>query len=119
MVFAGSQLRIRSGMYWQSDFFPSAGDKYVGAFAEDGVAVADGELRGELSARYPAMWHRVQARRQFMIETLGMSIADDVLPFSNIVGAVMPCLLSPDHCCAWTSPPSIAAEPSCTTGPQG
>jgi Xaa-Pro aminopeptidase len=104
LVSAGSQQKIRSGMYWQADFFPSAGEKYIGAFAEDGVAVADEKLRDELSARYPAMWKRIQARRQFMIETLGIPIADDVLPFSNIPGAVIPCLLTPDACCAWNGP---------------
>jgi hypothetical protein len=95
-VWEGSQLTVVSGMYWQADFFPGAPNAHFGAFAEDGVAIADQALRDELAARYPQMWARVQARRRFMIDTLGIRIHEEVLPFSNFTGAVIPFLLSPE-----------------------
>ncbi|MDD5706124.1 MAG: hypothetical protein PHR35_09380, partial [Kiritimatiellae bacterium] len=98
LVAAGSTAKIRSGMYWQSDFFPTLPTAHYGAFAEDGLAVADAGLRETLAAHYPRMWARVQARRRFMIRNLGYRLADEVLPFSNLAGAVIPYFLSPDRC---------------------
>lgn len=95
MVYAGSTARAGSGMYWQADFFAVTGTPHHGAFAEDGYALADAPLRDELARRYPAMWRRVQARRAFMRGELGLAPAEEVLPFSNCAGAVMPFLLSP------------------------
>ncbi len=94
-VYSGSTARVRSGMYWQADFFAVTGTPHHGAFAEDGYALADEPLRAELTTRYPTLWQRVQARRAFMQSQLGLVLADEVLPFSNCAGAVMPFLLSP------------------------
>jgi hypothetical protein len=52
-------------------------------------------LRGEFASRYPEAWNRVQARRRFMEEELGMSLRPEVLPFSNIPAYLPPYLLSP------------------------
>ncbi len=98
LVYEGSQETIVSGMYWQADFFPTAKGPHYGAFAEDGFAVAAADLRSEIAERYPTMWKRIQGRRTFMIEQLGINITDDILPFSNFQAAVMPYLLSPDSC---------------------
>ena len=102
MVSAGSTQTVRSGMYWQADFFPTAPAPYVGAFAEDGVVVADARLRATLKSHYPAMWKRFTARRQFMREQLGIAITDDLLPMSNFCGAVIPYFLSSDKCLVMT-----------------
>lgn len=98
LVSAGSTQRIRSGMYWQSDFFAALPTAHFGAFAEDGVAVADARLRKTLAARYPEMWARIQARRRFMIRTLGYRLADELLPFSDFCGAVTPYMMAPTLC---------------------
>ena len=94
-VAAGSTVCVASGMYWQADFFAVTGTPHHGAFAEDGYATADVKLRDDLARNYPAMWGRVQARRAFMRDQLGLGLAEEVLPFSNCAGAVMPFLLSP------------------------
>ncbi len=54
-------------------------------------------LRGELAARYPAMWDRIVARRDFMAGALGIELHPDVLPFSNIPAWLPPFLLDPDR----------------------
>lgn len=96
----GSSQRVVSGMYWQADFFPTLPTVHHGAFAEDGLAVANSELRDSLSQRYPAMWKRIEARRRFVVDELGFDISGDLLPFSNIQAAVMPYFLRPDLCLA-------------------
>ena len=39
------------------------------------------------------MWARVQARRRFMADALGIELHPDVLPFSNIPAWLPPFLL--------------------------
>jgi hypothetical protein len=59
--------------------------------------LADRSLRGELAAAYPAAWARIQARRRFMSEALGIELHPDVLPLSNIPAYLSPYLLRPDQ----------------------
>lgn len=98
LVSEGSSQKVSSGMYWQADFFPTLQTAHYGAFVEDGIAVADPELRNDLAKRYPEMWKRIEARRSFMINQLGIEISEDLLPFSNIQAALMPYFLRPDLC---------------------
>ena len=98
MVSDGSTQIVRSGMYWQSDFFATLPTPHVGAAAEDGVVVADARLRSTLMSRYPVTWGRFEVRRKFMREQLGLAIAEDLLPMSNLCGAVIPFFQSPDLC---------------------
>ena len=46
---------------------------------------------------YPEAWTRIEARRTFMIETLGIDLHPDVLPFSNLAGYLPPFLLRRDQ----------------------
>ncbi|MBI5088315.1 MAG: aminopeptidase P family N-terminal domain-containing protein [Actinobacteria bacterium] len=96
-VFAGSTIELRSGMALQCDIIPATGTPYFTTNIADGVALADASLRAELAAGFPEMWQRVQARRHFMTETLGIDLHPDVLPFSNIAAHLPPFLLSPDR----------------------
>jgi len=96
----GSRKKVRSGMYWQADFFAAVSTPHFGAFAEDGVVVADAELRQRIQRDWPTAWKRFQARRRFLIEQLGFSIGDELLPMSNFPVAVIPYFLASDHCLA-------------------
>ena len=91
-----SRIELRSGMAFQVDVIPGTGTDYFTTNIEDGLALADESLRAEFAARYPAAWRRVQARRQFMADALGISLHPDVLPFSNIPAYLPPFLLRPD-----------------------
>jgi hypothetical protein len=93
--YEGSDVPLRSGMALQADIIPATGTEYFTTNMEDGLALADGRLRGEFASRYPEAWNRVQARRRFMEEELGMSLRPEVLPFSNIPAYLPPYLLSP------------------------
>ncbi|HEY7628488.1 MAG TPA: hypothetical protein VH761_15555, partial [Ilumatobacteraceae bacterium] len=95
-VFPGSKIELRSGMTLQCDIIPATGTPYFTTNIEDGVALADESLRTAFAAGYPEAWARVQARRRFMIDTLGFDLHPDVLPFSNLAAHLPPLLLSVD-----------------------
>jgi hypothetical protein len=93
----GSTIELRSGMAFQVDVIPATGTDYFTTNIEDGIALADASLRAELAAAYPDAWERIQARRRFMSEALGIGLHEDVLPFSNIPAYLPPFLLRPDR----------------------
>ena len=96
-VAAGSTIELRSGMALQADIIPATGTDYFTTNIEDGVALADQSLRDAFAASYPAAWERIQARRRFMRDALGIALHPDVLPFSDIPAYLPPFLLRPDH----------------------
>jgi len=84
-------------MCLQVDIIPATGTPYFTTNIEDGLALADESLRGELADRYPDAWLRIQARRGFMAEVIGIELHPDVLPFSNIPAYMPPFMLRPDR----------------------
>jgi Xaa-Pro aminopeptidase len=96
-ISPGSRIELRSGMALQCDIIPATGSPYFTTNIEDGVALADETLRAEFAAAYPEAWARIQARRRFMAEALGIDLHPDVLPFSNLAAYLPPFLLAPDR----------------------
>ncbi|MGB5433914.1 MAG: hypothetical protein WBO21_12960, partial [Acidimicrobiia bacterium] len=88
---------LRSGMALQVDVIPATGTDYFTTNIEDGIALADDTLRTQFSAKYPAAWQRIQERRRFMSDALGITLHADVLPFSNIPAYLPPFVLSPSR----------------------
>jgi hypothetical protein len=79
------------------DIIPATGTDYFTTNIEDGIALADESLRNAFAASHPAAWTRIQARRRFMTDALGIDLHPDVLPFSNIPAFLPPFLLRPDR----------------------
>jgi hypothetical protein len=96
-VAPGSTIELRSGMALQVDIIPATGTEYFTTNIEDGVALADTSLRAAFADRFPDAWRRIQARRRFMSEALGITLHPDVLPFSNLAAFLPPFLLRPDR----------------------
>ncbi len=96
-VARGSTAELRSGMALQVDVIPATGTEYFTTNIEDGIALADQALRNQLAAAFPGAWGRIQARRRFMGEVLGIELHPDVLPFSNIPAYLPPFLLGPQR----------------------
>lgn len=94
-IYRGSGEILQSGMALQMDIIPATGTPYFTTNIEDGIALADGSLRAEFAAAYPEAWGRIQARRSFMAEALGIRLKPEVLPFSNIPAYLPPYLLDP------------------------
>ena len=99
-VAEGSQVALRSGMAMQVDIIPTTGTPYFTSNIEDGIALADQALREDLAARYPEAWDRIERRRAFMAEQLGIRLKPEVLPFSNIPGFLPPFWLARDKAMA-------------------
>ncbi|HET8786611.1 MAG TPA: M24 family metallopeptidase [Candidatus Limnocylindrales bacterium] len=92
-IAPGSTVEVRSGMTFQVDVIPATGTPYFTTNIETGIALADASLRASFAERFPAAWGRIEARRAFMRDALGIDLHPDVLPFSNIPAWLPPFLL--------------------------
>jgi hypothetical protein len=90
---------LASGMALQCDIIPAPMPNGWGLNCEDGLVLADAQLRAELAAGHPDVWARIQARRAWMQGVLGFALADEVLPLSNTPGCLAPFWLAPDLVC--------------------
>jgi hypothetical protein len=79
----GSADCIASGMPFQVDIIPTPLPTGWALNCEDGVVFADAPLRAELAARHPAVLERIDARRQFVRDELGITLKDSILPLSS------------------------------------
>ncbi|MFL5864180.1 MAG: M24 family metallopeptidase [Solirubrobacteraceae bacterium] len=98
----GSTDPIASGMVLQSDIIPTGIRVGWTINCEDTVAIADASLRGQIQARHPELWTRIQARQQFVREALGIALRDEVLPLSCTPAYFRPMWLSPDLALAFS-----------------
>ncbi len=92
-IAPGSAAELRSGMALQVDIIPATGTPYFTTNIEGGIALADTDLRLALAERHPAAWVRIEARRTFMRDVLGIDLHPDVLPLSNMPAWLPPFLL--------------------------
>jgi hypothetical protein len=90
-----SKKKLRSGMALQCDIIPATGTVYFMSNIEDGIALADENLRSELKTKFPEMWNRIERRRAFMKDSLGITLKPEVLPFSNLAAWLPPFWMSP------------------------
>jgi hypothetical protein len=98
-IRAGSPDTLRSGMALQCDIIPAPLPDGQALNCEDGVAIADTTLRAELAAGYPELWGRIQSRRAFLRDALGIALADEVLPLSTAPAYLPPFWLAPELVC--------------------
>ena len=96
-IYRGSTQFLQSGMALQVDVIPATNTPYHTSNIEDGIALADEALRQAFEQKYPHAWMRIQQRRTFMRDTLGIHLKPEVLPFSNIPAYLPPFWLSPQQ----------------------
>jgi hypothetical protein len=96
-IYRGSTQHLRSGMALQVDVIPATNTPYHTTNIEDGIALADEPLRRAFEQKYPHAWGRIQQRRAFMLDVLGIRLKPEVLPFSNIPAFLPPFWLSPQQ----------------------
>lgn len=96
-VYQGSVEPLVSGMLWQADIIPSVAP-YAGVSAESTCALADASLRAGLARDYPELWARVERRRAYVRDVLGIQLSDDVLPLAGTLAYLRPYLLSRAAC---------------------
>ena len=93
----GSTEKLRSGMPFQVDIIPTPMQKGWALNCEDPATLADETLRSELKARHPETWGRIEARRAFMRDQLGVDLKASILPLSSTPLYLPPFWLKADH----------------------
>ena len=96
-VRPGSTEKIASGMLFQVDVIPVPMPAGWALNCEDAVAFADAEMRATLQARYPQTHARIEARRHFMADKLGVTVKPEILPLSSTPLYLPPFWLRPGH----------------------
>ncbi|PIF21938.1 M24 family metallopeptidase [Candidatus Pantoea floridensis] len=92
-IYPRSVEVLKSGMMLQIDIIPAVAG-YSGASAEECVALADAALQMEIRHAYPALWQRIETRRRYLREVIGIQLSADVLPLSNSVAYLRPFFLA-------------------------
>jgi hypothetical protein len=95
-VYPDSDVPLHSGMAIQVDVIPSS-PVYASTRMEDGLVLADKDLREQLKDAFPDCYARCQKRRKFMTDVLGIELPEAVLPLSNIPAIVPPFFLAPNE----------------------
>jgi hypothetical protein len=96
-VYPNSPETLKSGQMIQCDIIPAVGPPYHSANIEDGIALLDERGRGELREKFPDVMARVEARRTFTGDVLGIALKPEVMPLSNLAAAYPPFLLAPNR----------------------
>lgn len=91
-VYPQSTESIESGMLFQIDIIPSVSG-YGGVSCESGIFLADAQLRQEIKEAYPDIWGRVQERRAYIQNELGITLRDEILPTSSATAYLRPFML--------------------------
>ena len=94
-IYSGSNERLQSGQALQVDIIPSTNSPYFSINIEDGIALLDERSRAEFAERWPEAWRRIELRRAFMADVIGIRLKPEVLPFSNLAAALPPFILAP------------------------
>ena len=74
---------LKSGMAFQVDIIPGPIPAGKALNCEDPVVLADAALRGDLQTRHPAVFARIEARRAFMRDHLGIDLKASILPIGS------------------------------------
>lgn len=92
----GSPEKIASGMPFQVDIIPVPQPDGWALNNEDAVTFASPALREELKAIYPEAYARIEARRAFVKDVLGLDLKPSILPISNTPLCLPPFWLASD-----------------------
>lgn len=98
-IYEESQEKLQSGMLFQIDIIPSQ-PGMGGVSAESTVVLADAELKTKIQEEYPEMWERMQKRKGYLENELGICLSEDVLPMCGTVGYLRPYLLNKEQALA-------------------
>lgn len=79
----GSKTLLTSGMVLQGDIIPLAKGPLVGMNIEDGLVLADEALRKSIADLYPDVFERMQKRRDYVRDVIGIELDPSVLLLSN------------------------------------
>lgn len=90
IFYKKSTQKISSGMALQCDIISSMGEPYIGVHVEDGIIIADKSTINEIEISFPESWNRIIRRKRFMEKVLGINLAEEVLPTSDMQALLFP-----------------------------
>ncbi|MDR5700875.1 hypothetical protein [Agromyces aerolatus] len=79
----GNTDTLRSGLLLQGDIIPAAKGPHIGVNVEDGIALADDALQQQLAELYPEARARMEQRRDYVRQVIGIEVDPSVLLLSN------------------------------------
>ena len=88
---------VSSGSLFQVDISPTPLPTGWALVCIDGVAIADECLRRQIRERHPEVFSRMQMRRQFVRNILGVDLKESILPLSSVPLCLPPFWLKSDH----------------------
>lgn len=92
-IYPESKEILKSGMLFQIDIIPSV-KGYCGISCESGIMLADKDLISEIKEEYPFIWERIEERRKYMKNILGINISEEIIPTSAATALCKPFLLN-------------------------
>ncbi len=92
-IYETSEEKLQSGMILQTDIIPSV-PGYAGSNVESTVLLADAKLRHAIKEQAPALWDRMQKRRNYLIHELHIPLSEDVLPMCSTLAYLRPFLMN-------------------------
>lgn len=92
LFYSGSKDVLHSGMLLQCDFSSVLPKLDISVHSEDGIMIVNKALQEEIRKIAPDAFERMQCRREFMRNELGINLAEDVLPTSDLSGIIFPYL---------------------------
>lgn len=92
-IYPGSKEIIKSGMLFQIDIIPSV-KGYCGISCESGIMLADKDLISKIKEEYPYIWDRIEKRRKYIKNILGINISKEIIPTSAATALCKPFLLN-------------------------
>ncbi|MER2063454.1 MAG: M24 family metallopeptidase [Alkalibacterium sp.] len=95
-----SDTTLKSGMLFQVDIIPSV-EGYPGVSAEGGIALADEALQEAIRNDYPEVWSRMEERRDYVTNILGIALNKDILLTGNATPYLRPFALNKKKAMVW------------------
>lgn len=95
-IFPYSSIPIRNGTLLQMDIIPGFSG-YAGCSMEDGVVIINDEFQQQLQTIYPNTWNRMNERKEYMKNVLGITLKPETFPLSDICGYYRPYVLNHEN----------------------
>ena len=92
-IYEGSEEILHSGTLFQTDIIPSVSG-YPGVSMESTCLLADQALKEQIEKQYPEMYQRMLARRDYIVNVIGIHLSDEILPMCNTLAYMRPLALS-------------------------